>query len=86
MVHVTVRLGGQIWRQAGKKEITVALALGATEADLVDVLVDLYLEREEEVVEDEGVRRREMEIGIEALIRKYGAKSVEDPVARITNP
>jgi hypothetical protein len=86
MVHVTVRLGDPIWRQAGKKEITVALALGATEADLVDVLVDLYLEREEEVVEDEGVRRREMEIGIEALIRKYDAKSVEDPVARITNP
>lgn len=44
MVHATVRLGDPIWRQAGKKEITVALALGATEADLVDVLVDLYPE------------------------------------------
>jgi hypothetical protein len=52
---------------------------------MVDVLVVLYQEREEEVVEEEGVRRREMEIGIEALIRKYGAQSVEDSVARITN-
>lgn len=42
MVHVTVQLGDPLWRQAGKKEITVALALDATEADLVDALVDLY--------------------------------------------
>jgi benzoyl-CoA reductase subunit BamC len=42
-----------------------------------------YVEREEEVVEEEVVRG-EMEIGIEALIKKYGAKSVKDAIARVT--
>jgi benzoyl-CoA reductase subunit BamC len=41
-----------------------------------------YVEREEEVVEEEVVRG-EMEIGIEALIKKYGAKSVKDAIARV---
>jgi benzoyl-CoA reductase subunit BamC len=40
-----------------------------------------YEEREEAVVDDE-VKRREMEIGIEALIRKYGAKSVQGALGR----
>ncbi len=53
------------------------------EAGKFDALI--YLEREEEGMEEEGVRRGEMEIGIEALLKKYGAKSVEDSVARITN-
>lgn len=42
-----------------------------------------YVEREEEVVEEEATRR-EMEIGLETLIKKYGAKSVRDAVARAT--
>lgn len=42
-----------------------------------------YEEREEEVVEEEVVRG-EMEIGIESLIKKYGAKSVKDAIARVT--
>jgi benzoyl-CoA reductase subunit BamC len=42
-----------------------------------------YVEREEEIVEEEIVRG-EMEIGIEALIKKYGAKSVRDAIARVT--
>jgi benzoyl-CoA reductase subunit BamC len=41
-----------------------------------------YVEREEEVVEEEVVRG-EMEIGIESLIKKYGAKSVKDAIARV---
>jgi len=48
------------------------------EACKFDALI--YLEREEE-----GVGRREMEIGIETLIRKYGAKSVQNAVARMNN-
>jgi benzoyl-CoA reductase subunit BamC len=40
-----------------------------------------YEEREEEVVEEEVVRG-EIEIGIEALIRRYGAKTVKDAVSR----
>jgi benzoyl-CoA reductase subunit BamC len=40
-----------------------------------------YVEREEEVVEEE-VKRSEMEIGIEALIKKYGAKPVQEALGR----
>jgi len=40
------------------------------------------VEREEEVVEEELVRG-EMEIGIESLIKKYGAKSVKDAIDRV---
>jgi benzoyl-CoA reductase subunit BamC len=42
-----------------------------------------YSEREEEVVEEE-VTRGEMEMGIEALIKKYGAEMVKKGVARAT--
>jgi benzoyl-CoA reductase subunit BamC len=42
-----------------------------------------YSEREEEVVEEE-VTRGEMEMGIEALIKKYGAEMVQKGVARAT--
>jgi len=42
-----------------------------------------YEEREEEVVEEE-VSRSEIEIGIQALIRRYGAKSVKEAVSKAT--
>ena len=44
----------------------------------------IYLEREEEVLE-EGVKRSQMEVGIETLIKRYGAKSVKDAIARRKN-
>jgi benzoyl-CoA reductase subunit BamC len=40
-----------------------------------------YEEREEE--EEEEEKPREMEIGLEALIKKHGAKTVMDTVARL---
>jgi benzoyl-CoA reductase subunit BamC len=42
-----------------------------------------YAEREEDVVEEE-VSRSEIEIGIQALIRRYGAKSVKEAVNKAT--
>ena len=42
-----------------------------------------YSEREVEVVEEE-VTRGEMEMGIESLIKKYGAESVRKAVSRAT--
>jgi benzoyl-CoA reductase subunit BamC len=42
-----------------------------------------YSEREEEVVEEE-VTRGEMEMGIESLIKKYGAEVVSKAVSRAT--
>jgi len=42
-----------------------------------------YSEREEEVVEEE-VTRGEMEMGIESLIKKYGAELVRKGVSRAT--
>jgi benzoyl-CoA reductase subunit BamC len=41
-----------------------------------------YEEKEEEGEEEE--KPREMEIGLESLVRKYGAKTVSDTLARIT--
>jgi benzoyl-CoA reductase subunit BamC len=46
-----------------------------------DALV--YVEREEKGAEEE-VQREEMEIGLEALAKKYGLQRVMDAVARMS--
>ncbi len=42
-----------------------------------------YLEREEEVEEKEE-KREEIDIGLEALVNKYGLNKVKDTIARIS--
>ncbi|MFC1865009.1 (4Fe-4S)-binding protein, partial [Chloroflexota bacterium] len=41
-----------------------------------------YEEREEEEEEEED-KRKEMEIGLESLVKKHGVKTVMDTVARL---
>jgi benzoyl-CoA reductase subunit BamC len=45
-----------------------------------------YEEREEPVTEDEPAveKRREMEIGLESLVKKHGIKTVQDSLSRIS--
>ena len=43
-----------------------------------------YSEREEEVPEEAEVRRGDMELGLEALVNKYGLRKVMDTVARMS--
>jgi benzoyl-CoA reductase subunit BamC len=42
----------------------------------------IYEEREEEVVEEE--KQEEIDIGLEALINKYGFDKVKDTLARVS--
>lgn len=42
LIQVNVKLSDPLWQQPDDKEISVVLASGATEADLVDELVELY--------------------------------------------
>lgn len=44
----------------------------------------IYEEREEEVDEEEAAKPEEMEIGLEALAKKYGLEKVMDAVARLS--
>lgn len=41
-----------------------------------------YEEREEQE-EEEGEKRKEMEVGLESLVKKFGAETVRDALARI---
>jgi benzoyl-CoA reductase subunit BamC len=43
----------------------------------------IYLETEEEVEEEEE-QREEMEVGLEALVKKYGMQKVMDSIARMS--
>ena len=42
-----------------------------------------YVEREEEVDEDETIERDDIEAGVEALVNKYGMKKLMDTVIRV---
>jgi benzoyl-CoA reductase subunit BamC len=44
----------------------------------------IYEEREEEVDEEEAAKPEEMEIGLEALAKKYGLEKVMDAIARMS--
>lgn len=49
---------------------------------MVDALI--YEEREEEVEEEENVKQEEAEVGLEALVDKYGLDKIKETMARLT--
>ncbi|PIW00787.1 MAG: (4Fe-4S)-binding protein, partial [Deltaproteobacteria bacterium CG17_big_fil_post_rev_8_21_14_2_50_51_6] len=44
----------------------------------------IYEEREVEVDEEEEVKKEDMEIGLEALLDKYGLDKITETVARLS--